>query len=149
VFITNKDSLTALTLALEERSGSGGAYAILGYPRSFTGVVNRLTETLGGSRVFSVGNGPGSRYNGKSPDSMLIAGLFDPMEPATIEPPNRVRKAFWEIKFDTVWAPAGKVEIDTARVVQSTGFTTTNPRDLPVNFVKGVLTVAPKGKPKK
>lgn len=45
VFITNKDTLTAYTLALVERSRSGGAYMTLSHPRNFDGVVTPLTGT--------------------------------------------------------------------------------------------------------
>ncbi|MGH8005356.1 MAG: hypothetical protein ACRECJ_11605, partial [Limisphaerales bacterium] len=39
VWITNKDSLTYLTLPLIETSISGGAYMTLSRPRTFNGVV--------------------------------------------------------------------------------------------------------------
>jgi len=81
-------------------------------------------------------------YNSASPDSMLIAGGFDPTDPATIEPPNLlVRKALWDIKFDTVLVGGGTFELDTGRVVQNTLFTNTVPSDAPVNFVKAIITV--------
>ena len=149
VFITNRDSLTSMTLALVERSTSGGAYAILGRPRTFKGVASRLTTTLGGSLVLNAGTGTGNGYNSASPDSFLIAAVYDNLDPANFEPPNAVRKAFWEIKFDSVLNKPGTFELDAGRVVQPSGFTNMVPKDLPVNFVKGVVTVARKEKAKK
>jgi hypothetical protein len=145
--ITNVDTLYALVLALQESSVSGGAYATLGRPRNFNGMVNRLTNTLRASRVSlpSQGTAPGQYYNSASPDSFLLAGIFDPIT-GDFEPPNLVRKAFWELKFDSVWANPGTFELDTATVLQSTGFTNTVSVDKPVNFVKNIITVAyPKG----
>ncbi|HLG93217.1 MAG TPA: hypothetical protein VI546_00100, partial [candidate division Zixibacteria bacterium] len=136
VWITNVDSLTALTLALIKSSQSGGAYAILARPRNFNGMASRLTSTLAGSLVFNV-----SRYHSDPPDSFLLAGLFDPLDPATIEPPNATRKAFWEIKYDSVQPALGQIRLDTGIVIQRTVFTNTQPVDKPVNFVVGILTV--------
>jgi hypothetical protein len=139
VYITNKDTLIAVTTSLQEKTLSGGAYATLGRPRNFNGVVNRLTNTLRAQSVAQL-----SRYNSSSPDSFLLAGLFEPIL-EDFEPPNAVRKAFWEIKFDTVWNNPGTFELDTATVFQSTGFTNTVPLDKPVNFVKSIITVELKG----
>ncbi len=147
VWITNKDSLTFVTLALIERTRSGGAYIILGRPRYFNGMASRLTSTL--VQTFPlppiIPPPPGLVYNSESPDSFLVGAFFDPLQPATIEPPNAVRKALWDIKFDSVWSNPGTVEFDTGRVVQSTSFTNTVPVDMPVHFVKSVITVVPKG----
>jgi hypothetical protein len=56
------------------------------------------------------------------------------------------RKAVWELKFDTVWAAAGTFEIDSVGLgVQYVSFTNTVPQDVPVNFVKSVIMVAPRG----
>ncbi len=138
VWITNKDSLTAITMPLVETSVSGGAYMTLARPRTFPGIVAPLTTTLLGSRIVNV-----AKYNSTSPDSFLVAGLYDPLDPASIEPPNASRKAFWDIKFDTVTSVAlvGTVEFDTGRVQQSLGFTDVRPVDLPVNFVKSIFQV--------
>jgi len=145
VWITNKDSLTFLTLALIERSTSGGAYMTLARPRTLRYIVSRLTTTLNMTLVTEPPPIPGRVYNSVSPDSFLLAGGFDPLQPGTIEPPNSVRKALWDIKFDSVFSNAGTVEFDSGRVVQSTSFTNTVPVDMPVNFVKSVVTVMPKG----
>jgi len=139
VYITNKDSLTAWTLALIERSTSGGAYLTLARPRTVNGVLSRLTSTM-----YSYATSF-TRYNSTSPDSFSLVGFFDPMDPATIEPPNLARKLFREIKFDTVFNSVGTVEFDTATVFNQTGFTNTDNVVLPVNFVKSVVTVVPKG----
>ncbi len=140
VYITNKDSLVSWTLALVERSTSGGAYMTLGRPRNVNGVLSILTNTL---RYVYVTNF--TRYNSASPDSFTLTGLFDPMDPATIEPPNLARKLFREIKFDSVFNSPGTIELDTATVISQTGFTNTVPADLPVHFVKSVVTVGVKG----
>ena len=106
-------------------------------------MVNPLTNTLRNSTVSSV-----IRYNSNSPDSFYVAAFFDPLDPATIEPPNITQKAIWELKFDSVWAVPGTFELDSVRYTGiSIGYTNTEPRDLPVNFVKSVITVpvAPKG----
>lgn len=138
VWITNRDSLTYLTLPLIETSTSGGAYMILSRPRTFNGMVIPLTGTL---RFFAAANV--ARYNGISPDSFLVAAGFDPSDPTSIEPPNAVRKPIWELKFDTVSSQAqvGTVEFDSGRVTLSVQFTNTEPRDLEVHFVKGVFQV--------
>jgi len=138
VSITNKDSLTYMVLPLIERSLSGGAYMILSRPRSFSGVVAPLTETL---RFFS---GTSFRYNSSSPDTFLLAAGFDGVDPATIEAPNQTRKAVWDIKFDTVTKvdPVGTVEFDSGRVSgQTVYFTTTHLIDVPVHFVKSIFQV--------
>ena len=132
-------------MGLITESTSGGAYAILARPRNFNGGVNRLTNTLNGSFEFSAGPGTGGKYNSVSPDSFLVAALFDPLNGADIEPPNALRKAMWELKFDTVLNWLGTFEIYTGIVYASTLFTTTYPRDLPVNVAKSVVTVVPKG----
>jgi len=136
IYITNKDTLTYISLALIEKSVSGGAYMTLGWPRNFNGVVSRLANTLEGSLVFNF-----SRYHSNSPDSIRVAGVFDPLDPGSLEPPNAVRKAFYEIKFDTVLNGAGTIELDTGTIVQRTTFTNTVPVDVPVNFVKSTVTV--------
>ncbi|MGE5692509.1 MAG: dockerin type I repeat-containing protein [Candidatus Zixiibacteriota bacterium] len=140
VYITNKDSLAAISLALVETSISGGAYMILSHPRNFNGTVSRLTNTLGGGLGTNH-----SRYHSNSPDSIRAFGVFDPLNLASIEPPNASRKAFWELKFDTVLNSAGTVELDTGTIVQRTAFTNTVPLDVPVNFVKSLVTVERKG----
>lgn len=140
VWITNKDSLTFVTLPLIETSASGGAYMTLSgpLPRNFNRVVVPLTTTLQTQRIFN-----GARYNSSSPDSFLIAGGFDPLDPATIEPPNVSRKALWDIKFDTVISQAqvGFVQFDSGRVAQSLTFTNTLPSDHTPNFVKSIFQV--------
>jgi len=137
VYITNKDSLAFMVLSLKEISTYSGAYGILGRPRNFLGVINPLTYSFryGVASNFS-------RYDGQSPDSFVVGAGYDGTDPATIEPPNAVRKAVWEIKFDTVLNVAGRFVLDTATVAYRTMFTNTVPLDMPVNFVKSVITVA-------
>ena len=118
---------------------------ILGRPRNWqasgnSGVVSELTNTLNGSRVFY-----GGRYHSNSPDSFALQNTFDPLDPGTHEPPNLVRKALWEIKFDTVFNNLGTIEFDSAKTIFGTGLVNTVPRDVPVNFVKSIITVNLKG----
>ncbi|MGE5693446.1 MAG: putative Ig domain-containing protein, partial [Candidatus Zixiibacteriota bacterium] len=136
--ITNADSLTFITIPLIETSLSNGAYGILARPRNFYGLLSPLTTSLQAQKVFSV-----SKYNSSSPDSFLLAGGFDPLDDATKEPPNLVRKPFWDIKFDSVVATSlpGQFQLDTGQVVQRIAFTNTVPQDKKPNFVKALITV--------
>lgn len=139
VYITNKDSLSAISIAVIERSLSGGAYAILGRPRNINGVLNRLTTTL---RFFTVVGVAG--YNSTSPDSFNVAGVYDPTDLSTAEPPNPVRKPFYEFKYDSVTTVVlpGEVEFDLSGVVnQPTGFVDVLSQDVPVNFKNGITQV--------
>ena len=98
VFITNKDTLAAITLALVVRSITGGAYATLAWPRTFDGVVGSLNTPLTGDKFF-VSN----RYDGISPDTFTIAMVYDVLDkPSTSEPPNLLCRRILEIKFDSV-----------------------------------------------
>jgi hypothetical protein len=141
VFITNKDSLIQLVLPLKTTSTAGDAYATVARPRNFLGVVNPLTNTLRYHAATSF-----FWYNDSSADSFVVAAGFDPGTPNSIEPPNAVRKAVWELKFDAVWAAPGIFELDS---VIAAGihmvFVDTRPQDIRVNFVKSIITVAPKG----
>ena len=138
IYITNKDSLTAIDLPLEEVSTSGGAYMTLGWPRNFNGCVNRLTNTLNGTTAIFL-----YRYHSNSPDTLYPIGVFDPLNPSSIEPPNPVRKAFWELKFDTVFSNPGTIEVDSVKYNgnEVPTFTNTVPRSLMVNFLKSTVTV--------
>ncbi|MGE5692510.1 MAG: dockerin type I repeat-containing protein [Candidatus Zixiibacteriota bacterium] len=140
VYITNKDTLTFVSMGVREQSISGGAYMTLAHPRTFSGAVNRLTSTVGVQRVIEF-----HRYHSNSPDSLYIATGFDPLDDATKEPPNSVRKALWEIKFDSVFNNIGTIEIDSNFPGHRSGFTNTVPADIPINFVKAVITVERKG----
>jgi hypothetical protein len=143
VYITNRDTLTFVTLGFIETSTSGGAYMTLARPRTFDGVVSRLTTTLGVQRVREL-----TRYHSNSPDSFYFAGGFDPLDDGTKEPPNPVRKPFYEIKFDTVFNNTGTIEFDSSMRWSSggaTAFTNTVPQDYYVNFLKSVITVERKG----
>jgi hypothetical protein len=150
VFITNRDTLANLTLALVERSRSGGAYMTLSYPRNFNGVVTPLTGTLQFSYflISNIFNGNG--YNSTSPDTFAVAMFYDPRDIATTaEPPNWTRKAFLEIKFDTVSAgPAGgTVEFEPTAIRTGggsylyPGFVDLSPEDIKPNFLKGTINI--------
>lgn len=137
VYITNRDSIANLTVPLVQRSLTGGAYMTLARPRTFTGVIQPLTATLHAWTWFN-----GSKYNSVSPDTFLIAGMFD-TSPETIEPPNAARKAIWEIKFDTVWSNAGTMEFDSVKFFGNhTVFVDPQAHEKLANFVKRIITVA-------
>jgi hypothetical protein len=143
VYITNKDTLTFVSVGLVEKSISGGAYMTLGRPRTFNGVFNRLTTTLNASKIFQFG-----WYHSNSPDSIYFGTGFNPATDPTKEPPNPVRKPFYEIKFDTVFNNTGTIEFDSSMRWSSGGatmFTNTVPQDYYVNFLKSVITVERKG----
>ncbi len=142
VYITNKDTLAAFTLPLVERSVTGSAYMALGWPRTYlgeNGAVRWLTTYLQGFRVLAT-----KWYDGFSPDSFTIVGLFDPLDiSGTAEPPNLTRKAFLEIKFDTVQSDLGTVELDSAIILDNyQHFTSLLGEAILTNFVKGFITTS-------
>jgi hypothetical protein len=151
VYITNKDSLTYLTLSVRESTISGTAYVVLNTPRSFAGVITPLTPGFQFNFATSFTN-----YNNASPDRFLVAAGFDPsaIDPPngdsvneTIEPPNAARKAVWQIKFrhSSAFDSTGRVRFDSIRTSQSTGFVDTRPADIPVNFLPAIMNVCPGG----
>lgn len=142
VSITNDDSLTFFTLVLAEQTTAGTAYALLNSPRSYTGIINNLTNTL---KFSSIANATAAVYNDASPDSFLAAGGFDPTDPTTTEPPNASLKPVWEIKFKHTSDSLGQV---TLRAVngnisgQVNTFTNTVPVDIkPIAVTPGILTI--------
>lgn len=145
VYITNKDTLANINLALVERSVSGGAYMTLAWPRTFKGVTGALNTPLqNGFRIFN-----GLHYNNVTPDTFIVAMLFHPLDvPGTAEPPNMVRKQILEIKFDSVLFNAGEVELDSAFAKTShvtsvsMCFNDRLGQKISVNFVKGIITVS-------
>lgn len=143
VWITNKDTIVGMNTSLEIRSTSGGAFIILARPRSFNGTLDRPTNSFGGPVAQSFA----PLANSQSPDSARWFGAFDPLDENTKEPPNATRKLFWQIKFDTVLANLGTVEIDSIKLFTSStvNFFGPNSQQIEVNFVKSILTVALKG----
>lgn len=141
--ITNKDSLTFITLACTEYSLAGSAYALFvgglgNVDRTFGNIVIPLTNTLryNGASYFLF-------YSEASPDKFLIAAGFDPDRgDETIEPPNAVRKAIWELKFKHTSDSLGQVIFDTATISNlKNTFTNTVPMDMPVNYVPAIITL--------
>ena len=137
IYITNKDSLEYMVLALRESTIVGSAYALLnrnlGGFLTFSSVVNPLTGTL----RYNFGSNFAT-YNDNSPDRFLFGAGYDGYDQATVEPPNSVRKAIWELKFRHTSDSMGLVEFDSTRINgQSIYFTTSFPwRDVTVNFQK-------------
>jgi len=145
LYITNKDSLTYMVAALRESTTTGTAYALLSRTGTgflnFTSIVNPLTNTL---RYFSASTVSG--YNDNSPDRFLVAGGYDGSDPATIEEPNATRKAVWEFRFrhSSGYDSIGVVQFDSTRVsAQPCYFVNTRPLDVRVNFMPGLLQIAP------
>ncbi len=150
--ITNKDSLTGWVLSLEEKTLSNGAFATLGRSaggtggRNFNSVISLLPHptkgvvTLGSPAPLNV-NG----YHSDSPDSFATGGFFTAGDDESKEPPNAVRRALLEIKFDSVTTQAigGQFILDSIRILANrTGFSRSPVgARVDVNFVPGVITV--------
>ena len=145
VYITNKDSISYMVLAVAERTIAGTAYALLNRTGSntltYASVVTNLTNTLRYYTGVSFG-----AYNNASPDSFLVMAGFDGANLETIEPPNAVRKPVWELKFRHSSDSAGQVLLYRSVIAGAPcHFVNTRPVNLPVNFLPGVITVISKG----
>lgn len=146
VFFTNKDTLRAYNLALVEKSVSGGAYAVLSRPWSYDGVVRHLDSTLNNMEGYNF-----APYNAVSPDTFIVGGFSDPTDPSNWQPPNLTRKAFLEIKFDTVRTNPGTISIDSVTwtkmgggglpIIHSIQFINNQRDEVGVNFLKSTITV--------
>lgn len=144
VWITNKDTLSEFQLPLDESSLSGGAYLLLAYPRSFSGVVNPQITTLQWTTSLA-----SNLYDGVSPDRFTIIGDYNPGDLTTAEPPNAARKLFWQIKFDTatISSPSGQVLFDSIRNnpsarIEFHDLVGTKHR---VNFIPSIFTITASG----
>ena len=140
VYITNKDSLTALDLVLREVEvvGFGLGSMNLSHPRTFGGIVEPLTNTLR--------HNPSDDLSGFPGPFKLAAGA-NPGDASTVEPPNAVRKAVWEIKYDTIYVNSGNpgsvtVAYDSATLGTTTHFTNAAAVKLPVHFLAGLVTIS-------
>jgi|GEM_PF-5589500 len=142
IYITNKDSLKGFMLVYGERALEGDVRAVEHERCCQWQFVNCLTNTL--------------RYRGvclafvcepADAETVLALGYSAGSDPSTIEPPNAVRKAIWELRFDSAVGGPGAIEFDSARAWGGfvTSFTNIYGQELPVNFVKSVITVRPKG----
>lgn len=146
VYITNKDTLSCLSLGLAAISRTNGAYMKLTRPRDFGGACRVLDSSLQEFRIFS-----DVAYHNVSPDTILAGFFYMPTDLSTSEAPNAVRKAFLELLFDSVFlsanAASGVMEIDTARMGGAfTDFTSLNYQPdgtwrVPHNFLKGRITI--------
>lgn len=156
VYITNKDTLAILTLALRESTTTGVGYAFL----DSIGPVNQDDGwTLADCLVYlksTLNSNPAedfSLYNGTSPDRFLVASTFSPTganPTRRSEPPNATRSAIWELRFMGTSSSFGQIEFDTAAagtgLAQSTLFTILRQngqfvQDVPVNFAKSTIQV--------
>lgn len=154
VYITNKDTLSVLALALVVNSLSGGAYMKLVYPHNFGGAA-RLLDADSSLQFFSIFGG--ADYNSVPPDSILVGGYGDPRDHGTYEAPNLTRKAFLELRFDSVFlngnASTGLLEIDSLLIYEgpsgdthpgrqgSSGFLSAQNQRIFVNFLKGRINI--------
>ncbi len=154
VYITNKDSITGLSLPFETKTASGDAYSTLSRPancsaaRTSAAVFNFLYPSAGGSGLPRLGtrvpNFAG--YHSDSPDTFMFTGFSDPLDNDSKVPPNLTRTLFLEIKFDSVTGCSGAFEIDSSQVLDNTiQFVDNLGRRVPVNFVKGVVSLPAKG----
>ena len=160
VYITNKDTVAILTLALRESTITGTGYAVLdsmgngGDPDGWalSDCVTFLKKTLNGNPAENF-----SDYDGKSPDRFLVAATFSPTSTNPFrqaEPTNVTRSAIWELKFMSTTKSPGVVQIDTTKLSVATLFTVIrnggrDVRDVPVNFVKSLITIQPEPEKKK
>lgn len=140
VWITNKDTLSEFQLPLEETSLSGGAYGILAYPRTFSGLVNPQTTTLQWATSVTT-----NQFDGVSPDRFRIIGDYNAADLTTAEPPNSSRKLFWQLKFDTVKisSPSGQTQFDSVRNNPSDRIEFRNLAGVRhrVNFINSIFTI--------
>jgi hypothetical protein len=153
VYVTNKDTITYMVLALRVTTFSGTGYAVLtddgtGF-RDFVDVVRPLNSALDRATFFDA---PG--YDEASPDSFLAGGGWNPTPSfprARSEAPNAVRDDIWSLRFKQTTAASGCVLFDTVTWSQPTGFAVIqyNPGftivDVPVNFVAGIVDVGNTG----
>jgi hypothetical protein len=153
VFITNKDTLSNITLPFESRTLTSAAYATLSrgaacsgtrtsaqvfpflYPPALSG-----TQRLGTRVANFLG------YHSNPPDSFMFTGTFDPTDPDTWMPRNPTRAALIDIKFDTAKVTPltnGQFEIDSVRIppANTIQFVDPNGATIRVNFVKSLVTV--------
>ncbi len=147
IWITNKDSLSAVVLPLETKSAGGGAYAILSRPggcgaRTFGSVAGVLIPSGQlQTRTLSASN-----YHSNPPDTFLLglvtSDLSDLLEP------NATRRALLDIKFDSVSSSLGLFEIDSSVVLANRlAFFDALGNRVPVSFVKSSVVVTVPGTP--
>ncbi len=144
VSITNKDSLTAWTIAMNENTIAGTAYGTLGRSaggtgaRIFSSVISFLTTTLPNGAPFNA-----TAYNSTSPDIFSTGSFFSAGDDASKEPPNATRKAMFEIKFDSVTG-LGQFRLDSTTQLANKCRLNRVPAGaaVNVNYVPGVITVA-------
>ncbi len=151
--ITNKDSLNAWVLMSEVKTVTGNAYATLGRSNNGTGPRNNASvyallnhPVLGTTTLNTLAPLSVTRYHSDSPDSFGCGGFFTAGDDATKEPPNATRRAFLELKFDSITGQ-GQFIIDTVQILATrTGFTRVPlGQRVNVNFVKAIITVDIKG----
>ncbi len=155
VYVTNKDTLTGLTVSLYSVTVGGSGYAVVGDDgaggrNDFLEVTNALNATLDRNTFINFAG-----YNETSSDSFLIYGSFSPtvLNPrARSEAPNAVRDDIWEIRFKQTTPDAGCVRFDSVTIGQPTGFAAIQwPGPVPtivdvkVNFVAGCVDVGNTG----
>ncbi len=153
MYITNKDSLNGFVISFETKTLTNGAYATLGRSAGGTGARNNasiytlIPHPVKGATTLNVLAPPNvQRYHSDSPDSFSGGGFFTAGDDESKEPPNATRRAFLELKFDSVVVTPltdGQFQIDTVQILANrTGFTRvpTGAR-VNINYVIGLITV--------
>ncbi len=153
VWITNKDSLAAITMAIRTTTTSGAGYATLSRPFS---CANRTLVSHTFDFLYPPGPGGGARlpsrivsgiqYHSNSPDSIGWGFVYDPMSDDSKVPPNLTRALLGEIKFDSV-SGMGQFELDTTKILtlNRVEFVDLQGNTVKANFAKGVVNVIFKG----
>ncbi len=139
-----------LLLVLQERTIEGTGFPIVddyeaGF-RRFVDVVIPLKRTLDRQTYVDFGS-----YDGRSPDTFVIWGSYEPVygfPRYRAEPPNVVRSAIWELRFKNSSNNPGLVQFDTVRFHPTYAsyfgvFRDGQAVDIPVNFLKSIITIAP------
>lgn len=142
VWITNKDTLAAISIVLEEKSLSGGAYATLAHPRRREIVFDVTVCAFTHLKGFPIANF--DRYHSNSPDTFSWGGFCIPDDPVDCVPPNSSRRCLFDIKFDsvTVQSHSGQFQLDSCRISgTATVFVDRQANEFGVNFVKAIITV--------
>ncbi len=150
VYVTNKDSLTNVTIPLEEKTINGNAYGIISRP---TVCGNARTSPVVFNFLYPVAPGSGTPrlatripsfagYHSDSPDTFMGTFTFsDPTDDDTKLPPNSPRALLLEIKFDSVTG-VGCFQLDSSKVLSNTlQFVNVGGTTIFVNFVSSIDTV--------
>lgn len=144
VWITNKDTLAGYALPLLESATVGNGFAILPPPpRTAQRMCNFLTTS------FTFTDFSFLSTNDVSPDSFIVGQFYHPTTDSSYGLPNYSRKPLLEIKFESVISTDCDAQIEFDSIIMppanTVQFVDIHTRRVPVNFVKGMITVNPRG----